>query len=104
MRQTPHILAKRTFVWVIAAGLAAALVYGCEENKPAGKPTTMASSTKGGAQLWADYCMRCHNLRPPTEFTNTEWSVVVHHMRVRANLTGEEQTKILEFIQSANRR
>jgi hypothetical protein len=46
--------------------------------------------------------MRCHNLRPPTEFSNSEWQVIVHHMRVRADLTGDESDRILAFIKSAN--
>lgn len=93
-------------LWAILAGLVVLFVYGCQESGPAkGKATTqpMASaSTKGGAQLWGEWCVRCHNLRPPQEFSNAEWQVVVHHMRVRANLTGEEQREIVKFLKSAS--
>ncbi len=57
---------------------------------------------KGGAQLWSENCVRCHNMRSPSERSDKEWSVIVHHMRVRANLTAEEHKAILEFLQSGN--
>ena len=60
------------------------------------------SSTKGGAQLWAEQCSRCHNTRSPSSYSDAQWDVAVHHMRVRANLTAEESQKILEFLKSAN--
>jgi hypothetical protein len=88
----------------IAAGAASFVIYGCQDQKsePTTKSSALAPAHKGGAQLWSDNCMRCHNLRPPTQFSNAEWQIIVHHMRVRANLTGEEQREILSFIQSAN--
>lgn len=57
---------------------------------------------KGGAQVWAQNCMRCHNLRRPRERSDREWEVIVHHMRVRANLTAEEHRLILGFLKAAN--
>ncbi len=59
-------------------------------------------SEKGGAQAWSENCMRCHNLRPPAERSDREWDIIVHHMRVRANLTAEEHRLILAFLQAAN--
>ena len=59
--------------------------------------------TKGGAQLWAENCVRCHNYRSPTSYSNAQWEVVMQHMRVRANLTAEEYTEILDFLKSAKR-
>jgi len=57
---------------------------------------------KGGAQLWSENCARCHNLRPPSGHSDREWDMLVHSMRVKAGLTGEEARKILEFLKSAN--
>jgi hypothetical protein len=57
---------------------------------------------RGGAQLWGDNCARCHNSRSPGEFTDEQWDVIAHHMRVRANLTPYEHEMILKFLQSAN--
>jgi len=57
----------------------------------------------GGAELWSVTCSRCHNLRSPSMYSDAQWEVAMYDMRVRANLTGEEQRKILEFLKSANK-
>ena len=54
-----------------------------------------------GAELWSNNCMRCHNIRPPTMYSDAQWDVIVHHMRLRANITGQEQRAIVEFLKSA---
>jgi nitrate/TMAO reductase-like tetraheme cytochrome c subunit len=54
-----------------------------------------------GQELWSNNCLRCHNIRPPTMYSNAQWDVIVHHMRVRANITGEEQRAIVEFLKSS---
>ena len=54
-----------------------------------------------GEELWSNNCMRCHNIRPPTMYGNAQWDVIVHHMRLRANITGQEQRAIVEFLKSA---
>jgi hypothetical protein len=54
-----------------------------------------------GEELWSNNCMRCHNIRPPTMYSDAQWDVIVHHMRLRANITGQEQRAIVEFLKSA---
>src|SRR5438094_4481898 len=54
-----------------------------------------------GEQLWSNNCLRCHNIRPGTMYGNAQWDVIVHHMRLRANVTGQEQRAIVEFLKSA---
>jgi hypothetical protein len=54
-----------------------------------------------GEELWSNNCLRCHNIRPPTMYNNAQWDVIVHHMRLRANITGQEQRLIVEFLKSA---
>jgi len=54
-----------------------------------------------GEELWSNNCMRCHNIRPPTMYSDAQWGVIVHHMRLRANITGQEQRAIVEFLKSA---
>ena len=58
--------------------------------------------TKGGSQLWSENCARCHNMRSPSAYSDAEWDVVMHHMRIRAQLTAKEHKAILEFLKSAN--
>ena len=47
-------------------------------------------------------CGQCHNYREPQELRDDQWHVVVAHMRVRANLTGEQARDILAFLSSSN--
>jgi hypothetical protein len=54
-----------------------------------------------GEELWSNNCLRCHNIRPPTMYGGAQWDVIVHHMRIRANITGQEQRAIVEFLKSA---
>lgn len=72
-----------------------------ETAKP-GAVVPAKSAAKGGAQLWTENCIRCHNIRSPSIYSDAEWEVAMHHMRIRANLTAEEHEKILAFLKSAN--
>jgi hypothetical protein len=74
-------------------------LIGCATNKQSGE--VAAGNTpleKSGAELWADNCIRCHNIRSPSNYSPAQWEVVMMHMRVRANLTPEEHKKILAFL------
>ena len=97
----------------VAAAAASLFTLGCASNSSQGHsavtlasvPTTAPAKTrteKGGAELWAETCSRCHNIRSPSSYSKAQWDVAVHDMRVRANLTGQDERKILEFIKSAN--
>jgi len=55
-----------------------------------------------GAELWGNNCASCHNIRPPQTLTDAQWEVAGIHMRTRANLTGVETNKIIEFLKTAN--
>jgi hypothetical protein len=61
-------------------------------------------SARHGAELWANTCARCHNLRRTDEFSDRQWIPVVSHMRIRAGLTGNEARDILSFLQASNSR
>ena len=79
------------------------------EPKADGKAATNSSGAVSsdsymgltGEELWSNNCMRCHNIRPPTMYNDAQWDVILHHMRLRANITGQEQRAILEFLKSA---
>lgn len=57
---------------------------------------------KSGAQLWGENCVRCHNVPPPDDFSDSQWVLIGNHMRMRANLTAEESNKIIEFLNTIN--
>lgn len=64
--------------------------------------SSSSSSDLSGEELWSNNCLRCHNIRPPTTYSNAQWDVIVHHMRLRANITGTEQRAIVEFLKSSH--
>lgn len=61
-----------------------------------------AISSKPGAQIWGENCIRCHNAADPATFSDVEWDVATMHMQIRANLTPEEAQKVAEFLKSSN--
>lgn len=89
---------KKKYFLIVFSSLFALLligIYSCSS-------TSQIASAKGGAQLWGENCVRCHNTPSPETFSDVEWDVAVMHMRVRANLSNEESTKIAEFLKIAN--
>jgi len=82
----------------------AALSLNAESSDTSG--ADVAQSIKGdfirGAKLWANTCVRCHNMRDPKDLTDEEWGITISHMRVRAGLTGQDTRDILEFLQKSN--
>lgn len=105
---------KAFAVLAIGAALSVTAMFGCASNQngaaaqgdsPATQPAFALFGPpphKSGVQLWSENCARCHNGRPPEEFSASQWSAIVHHMRLRANLTGEEQREITAFLQASN--
>jgi hypothetical protein len=90
---------------ILFSALGFALACGCSHNSTSASTEnaqTAAVPEKGGAQLWSENCSRCHNLRPPQSYSNAQWQAVVHHMRLRANLTGEEARSITAFLQASS--
>tara|TARA_R110000868_G_scaffold123812_2_gene327620 strand:+ start:354 stop:623 length:270 start_codon:yes stop_codon:yes gene_type:complete len=88
---------KKTTIIFTILGMAALSAYitGC-------KTQTEMVKAKSGAQLWGENCIRCHNAPSPDTFSDVEWEVAGMHMQIRANLTEDETTKIIEFLQAAN--
>src|SRR4029077_20199446 len=52
-----------------------------------------------GGQVFDMYCSYCHNAPALSERPFANFKNVAAHMRVRANLTGKEYAKLLEFLQ-----
>ena len=57
---------------------------------------------KGGSQLWTENCQRCHNSPSSSAFTNSQWDLVMAHMKTRATLTDDQYKKILEFLKTGD--
>ena len=99
-----NILAGLTAVVLAGFGV---ILAGCTTTNSAtpanaSKDTAPKIAGAGGAQLWAQTCVHCHNVRSPSSYSDAQWDVVMLHMRVRANLTAEEHKEILVFLKSAH--
>ena len=95
-----------TGLTLLLAGTTLSLLAEPEANRKADNKASNAISNDSyrglsGEELWSNNCMRCHNIRPPTMYSDAQWGVIVHHMRLRANITGQEQRAIVEFLKSA---
>jgi hypothetical protein len=76
------------------------LLAGCADTAP--QQTADSEAKTARASLWRTTCSRCHNLHPPDFYKDYEWDVVLHHMRVRAHLTPQEEKAILDFLKAGN--
>jgi hypothetical protein len=65
--------------------------------RPGGDAESFEDSLTGG-EVFAMYCNQCHNARALGERPFGNYQNVAAHMRVRAQFTGEEYEKILEFL------
>jgi hypothetical protein len=86
---------------IIVSCAAITWLIGCAANQRSGE-VAAGTTGKSGAQLWAENCVRCHNIRSPSSLSPAQWEVAAMHMRIRANLTPEEHKKILEFLKSGS--
>jgi hypothetical protein len=55
-----------------------------------------------GGQIFAMYCSYCHNAPTLAERPFSNFQTVAAHMRNRANLTGKEYAKLMEFLRRWN--
>ena len=55
-----------------------------------------------GGKIFAMYCSYCHNAPSLAERPYAQFRNVAAHMRVRANLTGKEYAKLMEFLRRWN--
>jgi hypothetical protein len=55
-----------------------------------------------GGQVFTMYCNSCHNSPTLAERPFSNFQNVATHMRVRANLTGKEYARLMEFLRRWN--
>lgn len=85
---------------VLFSGFAAPVNAG--EQKMAKQEQSVKGDFARGARLWSETCSSCHNMRDPKDFSDKGWELIVQHMRLRANLNGQEARDILEFLKRSN--
>lgn len=94
------VLILAALSWVIAGCSTAPLQGGTGSTMAPAEKTVGAA--QNAAQLWAQNCGHCHNIRSPASLSDSQWDVVMLHMRIRGNLTAEEHKQILAFLRSAH--
>jgi hypothetical protein len=73
-------------------------------QSPAREPnecTSYEDSLTGG-QVFSMYCSYCHNAPSLAERPYSQFRNIAAHMRVRADLTGKEYAKLMEFLRRWN--
>jgi hypothetical protein len=65
--------------------------------RPGEDAKTFEDSLTGG-EVFSMYCNQCHNARALAERPFANYQNAAAHMRVRAQFTGEEYEKLLEFL------
>jgi hypothetical protein len=80
---------------VVSGGLARRSIGADEKDEKARK-----ALVRQGARQWSAYCGGCHNARPPSERSPSEWDTIMFHMRVRANLPAQDAEALLAFLKS----
>jgi len=86
---------------VPVVAVSAAPPAGTTQGKAAARAAAPSPIAVGG-KMWSQRCGQCHNLRPASEYSDAQWAVAMHHMRIRVPLTGEEHRNILKFLQATN--
>lgn len=93
-----NTLARMAAMVLVTTAANGAALGQSAEGKPLSDPQAFAR----GAKAWAQNCARCHNPRDPRDLSDSQWKIVMSHMRVRAGLTGAESRDILKFLEASN--
>ncbi len=54
-----------------------------------------------GAKLWPVYCAQCHNARPGSQFSPSQWDAITMHMRTQSIMPAKDMRAIKEFLKQA---
>lgn len=54
-----------------------------------------------GAKLWPVYCAQCHNARPGSQFSPSQWDAITMHMRTQSIMPAKNMRAIKEFLLQA---
>jgi mono/diheme cytochrome c family protein len=78
----------------------ALLIFGCSPSlyKPNVADSKLQESLLAGRKLYVSRCSNCHNLHLPNEFTPEAWKKQVDVMQVRAGISNDEKTLILNYL------
>jgi cytochrome c5 len=95
----PQVVFRAALLFVFMAAVGAA--RNCSAQRQANKPKPSSAQAAGtesaeGERLFQSQCSRCHV--PPEDLSPREAKAVLRQMRVRANLTAEDERLILKYL------
>jgi hypothetical protein len=64
-----------------------------------GAPAETYEGSLTGGEVFSMYCNQCHIARPLAERPFLNYENVMAHMRARANITGQEYARLIEFLE-----
>jgi mono/diheme cytochrome c family protein len=91
-------MTMRTMRWLLT--LLAALAISATVAVANDTPSDEKALFREGAELWPNYCGNCHKARPSGERSPAEWDTIMLHMRVVANIPGENARAIQTYLRS----
>jgi mono/diheme cytochrome c family protein len=96
-----YLVAALFFSWLLLAVRGSAGPPSQQQQKANNKPAEEMSTDKTdesaeGQKRFEANCGRCH--QPPEDISPREVKAVLRHMRVRANLSAEDERLILKFL------
>lgn len=62
--------------------------------------TSMALLNQGYKLYTTGACINCHEARDINDFSNLHWGHIIDDMAIKANITTEEKTAVLNYIVS----
>ena len=86
-------------IWAMGTGLYSLAQSGTQPAQPKSKgqaAQTVSTSSSEGEKRFQTHCGRCHN--PPDTLSPRVARAVVRQMRVRARLSAEDETLILQYL------
>ena len=94
---------SKKFLYLSLTGLLVVLAFSAIPLPlQADSDSNMKGDVTRGAREWATNCVRCHEMREPSEFSDSKWRPVIQHMRLEGGLTGQQARDILAFIQASD--
>ena len=88
--------------WLLLAPAAASPQEHERRHEEEGEEHDETALIAEGLRVWTRQCVRCHDIRPTWERRDRSWTVILAHMRARANLTRDQARAVLAYLQAYN--
>lgn len=92
---------KHNFYIVLVAIAALCLARGPSVLAAAPESSEQRQLFVLGAKLWPVYCAQCHNARPGSQFSPSQWDAITMHMRTQSIMPAKNMRAIKEFLKEA---